>query len=202
MGSLQRIVGGVSQQRDTPRRDSRRPASTLLAERQRNQHDGSAARTSEARKRQHYARPGHVSFDERSFKLATLAVESFGRLGEEGYEFIVLSRGYIARPMQSHHLTGCLPKLIPLWLGIAGRDGDDVFSCDVWNKDRGNLSNLPNDASQCRRTRRPKCRKWCPHRDYRRLILRCGLYCGKNLPNPQEVCVYCAVDEVAPCCWR
>ena len=35
-----------------------------------------------------YARPGHVSFDERSFKRTTLAVESFGRLGEEGYEFI------------------------------------------------------------------------------------------------------------------
>ena len=34
------------------------------------------------------ARPGHVSFDERSLKLTTLAVESFGRLGEEGYEFI------------------------------------------------------------------------------------------------------------------
>ena len=50
--------------------------------------DGTAAQTSEARKRQHYARPGHVPFDERSFKLTTLAVESFGRLGEEGYEFI------------------------------------------------------------------------------------------------------------------
>ncbi|CAN0450115.1 unnamed protein product, partial [Ectocarpus sp. 12 AP-2014] len=50
--------------------------------------DGTAAQASEARKRQHYARPGHVSFDERSFKLTTLAVESFGRLGEEGYEFI------------------------------------------------------------------------------------------------------------------
>ena len=46
-------------------------------------HDGSAASTSEARKCQHYARPGHVSFDERSHKLATLAVESFGRLGVE-----------------------------------------------------------------------------------------------------------------------
>ena len=32
-------------------------------------HDGSAASTSEARKRQHYARPGHVSFDERSNNL-------------------------------------------------------------------------------------------------------------------------------------
>lgn len=50
--------------------------------------DGTAAQASEARKRQHYARPGHVSFDERSFKLTTLAVESFGRLGEEGYKFI------------------------------------------------------------------------------------------------------------------
>ena len=45
---------------------------------------GSAASTSEARKRNHYARPGQVSFDERSYKLATLAVESFGRLGKEG----------------------------------------------------------------------------------------------------------------------
>ena len=34
------------------------------------------------------ARPRHVSFDERSFKLTTLAVESFGYLGEEGYTFI------------------------------------------------------------------------------------------------------------------
>ena len=51
-------------------------------------HDGSAASTSEARKRQHYARPGHVSFDERSHKLATLAVETFGRLGVEGSNFI------------------------------------------------------------------------------------------------------------------
>ena len=29
-----------------------------------------------------------MSFDERSHKLATLAVESFGRLGEEGSNFI------------------------------------------------------------------------------------------------------------------
>ena len=49
---------------------------------------GSAASTSEARKRQHYARPGHVSFDERSHKLATLAVKSFGRLGVEGSNFV------------------------------------------------------------------------------------------------------------------
>ena len=31
-----------------------------------------------------YARPGQVSFDERSYKLTTLAVESFARLGKEG----------------------------------------------------------------------------------------------------------------------
>ena len=51
-------------------------------------HDGSAASSFEARKRQHYPRPGHVSFDERSHTLATLAVESFGRLGVEGSNFI------------------------------------------------------------------------------------------------------------------
>ena len=45
-------------------------------------HDGSAASTSED------ARPGHVSFEEGSHKLATLAVESFGRLGVEGSKFI------------------------------------------------------------------------------------------------------------------
>ena len=39
-------------------------------------HDGSAAPTSEARKRQHCARPGHASFDERSHELAILAVKS------------------------------------------------------------------------------------------------------------------------------
>ena len=50
--------------------------------------DGSAASTSKARKRQHYARPRHVSFDERSHKLVTLAVESFGRLGVEGSKLI------------------------------------------------------------------------------------------------------------------
>ena len=38
--------------------------------------------------RQHYARPGHVSFDERSDKLTPFAVESFGRLGVEGSYFI------------------------------------------------------------------------------------------------------------------
>ena len=52
--------------------------------------DGTAAQASEARKRQHYARPEQTSFFERSVKLTTLqvAVESFSRLGEEGYEFI------------------------------------------------------------------------------------------------------------------
>ena len=51
-------------------------------------HDGSAASTFEARKRQHHARPGHVSFDVRSHKHATSAVESFGRLGVEGSNFM------------------------------------------------------------------------------------------------------------------
>ena len=50
--------------------------------------DGLATSKSEARKRTHYARPGQVSFDERSYKLATLAVESFGRLGKEGSDLI------------------------------------------------------------------------------------------------------------------
>ena len=50
--------------------------------------DGSAAFISEARKRNHYARPEHVSFDEPSHKLAAIAVESFGRLGREGRDFI------------------------------------------------------------------------------------------------------------------
>ena len=51
-------------------------------------HDGSAASTSDARKHQHNARPGYVSFDERSHKLATLAVGIFGRFGVEGSAFI------------------------------------------------------------------------------------------------------------------
>ena len=50
--------------------------------------NGSAASTSKARKRNHYARPGQVSFDEHSYKLDTLAVESFGRLGKEGSDLI------------------------------------------------------------------------------------------------------------------
>lgn len=36
--------------------------------------DGTAAQASKARKRQHSARPGQVYFDERSFKINTLAV--------------------------------------------------------------------------------------------------------------------------------
>ena len=50
--------------------------------------DGLAASKSEARKHSHYARPGQVSFDERSYKLATLAMESFGHLGNEGSDLI------------------------------------------------------------------------------------------------------------------
>ena len=51
-------------------------------------HDGSGASTSWARKRQHYARLGHASYDERCHKLATVAVEIFGRLGVECSKFI------------------------------------------------------------------------------------------------------------------
>ena len=47
-----------------------------------------ASTISEERKRQHYTRPGHVSFDERSHQVATLVVENFGRLGVEGSKFI------------------------------------------------------------------------------------------------------------------
>ena len=32
--------------------------------------------------RDHYARLGQLAFEKRSYKLATLAVESFGRLGK------------------------------------------------------------------------------------------------------------------------
>ena len=48
----------------------------------------SAASDSEARERNHYARPGQVSFDERSYKFATLAVESSGRLCKEGSDLL------------------------------------------------------------------------------------------------------------------
>ena len=50
--------------------------------------NGSAASTSEARKHYHFTRPGQVLFDDRSYKLATLEVESFGRLGKEGSDLI------------------------------------------------------------------------------------------------------------------
>lgn len=43
---------------------------------------GSAASTSEARKRNHYTRPGQASFNERGHTLVTLAMENFGRLGK------------------------------------------------------------------------------------------------------------------------
>ena len=51
-------------------------------------HDRSAASTSEARKRQHYARQGHVPFDEWSHKVDILALESFGRFGVSGSKSI------------------------------------------------------------------------------------------------------------------
>ena len=50
--------------------------------------DGSAASTSEAPKRNHYARLGQVPSNQRSHKLVTKAVERFGPLGKEGNDFI------------------------------------------------------------------------------------------------------------------
>ena len=50
--------------------------------------NGSAAATSEARKNAHYATPGNISFDTRSFKLCTFAVECFGRLGKSAAELV------------------------------------------------------------------------------------------------------------------
>ena len=50
--------------------------------------DGSTAATSESRKDAHYARPEHVSFDQRSYKLCTFAVECFGCLGGMDCEFV------------------------------------------------------------------------------------------------------------------
>ena len=51
-------------------------------------HNESAASTSEARERPRYDHPKYVSFDKRSHKFATSAVESFGRLGVEASNFI------------------------------------------------------------------------------------------------------------------
>ena len=45
--------------------------------------DRPAASTSEVSKRNHYARPGQGSIDERSYKLATLTVEALGASGRK-----------------------------------------------------------------------------------------------------------------------
>ena len=50
--------------------------------------EGSAASTSEARKRKHHPRPVGVSFDEHRNKLATLAVDSFESLGRKGSDLV------------------------------------------------------------------------------------------------------------------
>ena len=61
-------------------------------------HAGSAASTSEARNRQHYARPGHVSFDERSHKLTTVEVESVMEiLAHNQYESMLSSTALVHR---------------------------------------------------------------------------------------------------------
>lgn len=43
---------------------------------------------SEERKKAQFARPGHVSFDERSLTLATLVIKSLVRLGQSGYDVV------------------------------------------------------------------------------------------------------------------
>ena len=50
--------------------------------------DGFTAATFKARKRAHYARPRRLPLDERRFKLTTIAVEIFGRLGESDDELV------------------------------------------------------------------------------------------------------------------
>ena len=50
--------------------------------------DGSAAPTSGVRKRNHHARVGQASSDERRHTFVALAVASYGRLGKEGSEFM------------------------------------------------------------------------------------------------------------------
>lgn len=51
--------------------------------------DGSAAATPGARKaRTTLGQDVQVSFDEHSFKLAILAVEGYGRLGQRGFELV------------------------------------------------------------------------------------------------------------------
>ena len=67
--------------------------------------DGLAASKSEARKRGHYARPRQVFFDERSYKVATLAVNSFGRLGKEGSDLIDQMAASIVRGTDGSYLA-------------------------------------------------------------------------------------------------
>ena len=46
--------------------------------------DEAPSASAEARESAHYIRPGQVSFEERGYKLAILAVESFGCHGKSG----------------------------------------------------------------------------------------------------------------------
>ena len=50
--------------------------------------DGTAVSRAEARKSAHYAPPDEVSFDERRNKVIILAIESVGRIGKSGTEFV------------------------------------------------------------------------------------------------------------------
>lgn len=64
------------------------PQAATYLQRRSATNDGIAAATSKACRSAHYARPGCVSFDERIFKLTTLAVESFGPLGRNDEELL------------------------------------------------------------------------------------------------------------------
>ena len=50
--------------------------------------DGSAASSVKARKSAHYVHPGQAFFGKRSYKVTTVAAESFERLGKSGTEFV------------------------------------------------------------------------------------------------------------------
>ena len=67
--------------------------------------DGLATSKSEEHKRSHYARPVHASFDELSYKLASLAVERFGRLGKEGSDLIDQMAANIVRGTDGSYLA-------------------------------------------------------------------------------------------------
>ena len=72
--------------------------------------DGLAASRPEARKSSHDAWPGQVSFDERSYKLATLAVEKFGRVVKGGSHLIDLQRTVFPSNLCDHSGRDLMPS--------------------------------------------------------------------------------------------